>query len=295
MSSLWTRLASQLGYNSDTEPKRESLGGGCIDAAWLIEFDEHRLFVKTGTARNGVALYEAEAEGLEQMAKIGQIKTPKVINIGQFKQESWLALEYLDLKAPNIESQVQLGKQLAFMHQQSADHFGWSMDNRIGATAQKNPATDHWVTFFTEHRLKPQLKMLHRHQPSLGIRALGEQLLSKITCLFDGYSPQPSLLHGDLWSGNFSMVKASTPVLYDPACYYGDRETDLAMTEVFGGFSPEFYASYNKILPLDAGYTQRKKLYQLYHILNHANMFGGQYGIQSHNTLQELITTVNTA
>ncbi|OOY41228.1 hypothetical protein BOV91_12580, partial [Solemya velum gill symbiont] len=159
------------------------------------------------------------------------------------------------------------------MHRKTADAFGWNLDNTIGSTPQLNDWNKSWINFWREQRLGYQLQ-LAGHQGSL--QRQGEKLLESFHLLID-HAPQPSLLHGDLWGGNIGYDDSGNPVIFDPALYFGDREADIAMTELFGGFGREFYAAYNAAWPLDAGYPIRKKLYNLYHILNHLNLFGSGY------------------
>jgi fructosamine-3-kinase len=164
-------------------------------------------------------------------------------------------------------------------HRRPGPRFGWPRDNYIGATPQANAWCDDWAEFWRERRLRPQLEQARSKGFDLGKIAL-EDLLIK-------HQPEPALLHGDLWSGNAGFT-AEGPVVFDPAVYYGDREADLAMTELFGGFPREFYDAYNEAWPLEAGYAQRKHLYNLYHLLNHLNLFGGGYLGQVSSTLRLL-------
>ena len=286
---LWPAVLQSLGHKPDASLTRSSVGGGCIDAAWEIQVNSSKYFVKTSSSRNALTMFEAEADGLNELRNTTQIRTPDVLSIGEHAGSYWIALEFIDLKAPSNETQAELGKALALMHDKEQPYFGWHRENRIGGTLQCNQHTDNWLDFYLEYRLKPQIKQLHYHQSSLGINVLGARLEEKLPEFFKGYIPKSSLLHGDLWFGNFSADELGQAVIFDPACYYGDRETDIAMTELFSGFTDVFYQAYESVLPLDPGYKQRKELYQLYHILNHANLFGGQYGIQSHNLLTKLV------
>jgi len=156
---------------------------------------------------------------------------------------------------------------LAHAHRKPGPRFGWARDNRIGSTPQKNAWCDDWSEFWRTRRLEEQISMA---------RTRGFDVAMPSLHLLKERKPQPSLLHGDLWSGNAGFTKEG-PVVFDPAVYYGDREADLAMTELFGGFPREFYKAYNETFPLDAGYEKRKHLYNLYHLLNHLNLFGGGY------------------
>jgi len=183
---------------------------------------------------------------------------------------------------------VERGRRLAALHRHTGDGFGWHRDNTIGATPQPNDAAGDWIDFYRHRRLAFQLSLAARR--GLGRRALakGERILDRLPGFFPGYRPDPSLLHGDLWGGNYGYADGQ-PVLFDPAVYHGDREADLAMTELFGGFPAEFHAAYRETWPLDPGYPVRRTLYNLYHVLNHYNLFGGGYAGQAERMLDELL------
>jgi fructosamine-3-kinase len=171
------------------------------------------------------------------------------------------------------------------MHRESSADvdatYGWPRDNFIGGTPQSNQSHRTWAGFFAAERLQPQLALASRNGMERNLRDQGERLAERLSSFFLDYRPAPSLLHGDLWSGNAAQiaegVAAGTPVIFDPAVYRGDREADIAMAELFGGFSESFYAAYRAAWPLDPGYETRKTLYNLYHVLNHFNLFGAGY------------------
>jgi fructosamine-3-kinase len=163
------------------------------------------------------------------------------------------------------------------MHKMTGEHFGWRRNNTIGSTPQINTPGDDWVNFWRQHRLGYQLELAGRNGCGKALLKVGDRLMDKFPALFSSYHPRPSMLHGDLWGGNASALADGTPVIYDPAFYYGDREADLAMTELFGGFGRAFYATYDETWPLDSGYPVRRTFYNLYHVINHFNMFGGGY------------------
>jgi fructosamine-3-kinase len=175
------------------------------------------------------------------------------------------------------------------MHRHTAISFGWTRDNTIGSTPQINRPGQDWVAFFRDRRLGFQFDRAAKQGAPTALLARGERLLDDLTGFFAAYQPAPSLLHGDLWGGNWSCDGDGNPVLFDPAVYYGDRETDLAMTELFGGFDDRFYQSYGQAWTIDPGYSTRKVLYQLYHILNHFNLFGGGYARQAQGMIDSLI------
>jgi protein-ribulosamine 3-kinase len=228
-------------------------------------------FLKQGAIERADA-FAAEAEGLEALRP--HIRVPRVFGHGVKDGRAFIELEHLALKPGG--DYAALGRMLAALHRQTGPRFGWERDNYIGLSPQKNGWCDAWVEFWRERRMRPQLD-----------RA-GLQLdPGKLDRLLETHDPAPSLLHGDLWSGNAGFTQEG-PVVFDPAVYYGDREADLAMTELFGGFPGEFYRAYNEAWPLDAGYEKRKQLYNLYHLLNHLNLFGGGYLAQVKATLRLL-------
>ncbi|HEY6721986.1 MAG TPA: fructosamine kinase family protein, partial [Burkholderiales bacterium] len=165
-------------------------------------------------------------------------------------------------------------------------------DNYIGRTPQINRLSPSWSDFWRDFRLVPQLELARKNKLGMSLLRPGEQLVEALPDLLSGKAPAASLLHGDLWRGNAGFLADGTPVLFDPAAYWGDRETDLAMTELFGGFPRDFYSAYTEAAPLDQGYAVRKNLYNVYHVLNHANLFGGGYTAQAERMLERLLAEV---
>ncbi|MBI1887714.1 MAG: fructosamine kinase family protein [Nitrosomonadales bacterium] len=264
------------------------VGGGCINRAYrLEETDGSRYFVKLNDARH-LPMFIAEAAGLEAIAATHTLRVPLPIAHGSANAHSFLVLEHLELGSRG--NARLLGAQLAALHRCTGKKFGFSQDNFIGTTPQPNGWKDSWIDFWREQRLGFQLRLAAQHGDRL--QTLGEKLLDALPAFFAGYSSQPALLHGDLWSGNHAFLADGTPVIFDPAPYYGDRECDLAMTELFGGYPADFYAAYRTSYPLDAGYAVRRELYNLYHILNHANLFGGGYARQAEGIMQRLLGNV---
>jgi fructosamine-3-kinase len=270
---------------------RQGLSGGSINQAQRIDGKSNNeaisFFIKFNH-KNRLEMFSAEAAGLAQLEQAQSIRVPKVICSGIEGSQSYLVLEHLNLTAASTGSIKQLGQNLAKLHQNTVRQFGWQQDNTIGATKQVNTQSDNWITFWCEHRLGFQLDLAKQNGAGRSLLNKGEKLLDAVEAFFIDYQPEPSLLHGDLWSGNYGFVENGEPVIFDPAVYYGDRETDIAMTELFGGFPREFYAAYNDAWPLDKGYVRRKTLYNLYHILNHFNLFGGGYAMQAENMLDHL-------
>lgn len=265
------------------------VGGGCINAAWRIEDGARRYFVKLNDARLA-PMFEAEAEALQEMELSASVRVPRPVCTGTQGVHSFLVLEWLDLGAGgDARASGLLGRQLASMHRTTRPRFGWHRDNTIGSTPQPNGEEADWVTFWRERRLRFQLDLAARNGYGGRLQERGERLLGACAGFFDDYRPRPSLLHGDLWGGNCGVTRDGEPVLFDPATYYGDRETDLAMTELFGGFGPSFHAAYRESYPVDPGYRVRRTLYNLYHILNHLNLFGSGYRGQAESMIDALI------
>jgi len=232
-------------------------------------------FVKRGPAKRA-PMYRAEAEGLGALAAAGA-PVPRVIEVGVRSGEAFIELQRLDLGGrPDWPA---LGHALAALHGNTAPQFGWPTDNWIGLAPQANGWYEDWSRFWFEQRLAPQA--VRAAQAGFGCD------LDALRGLLADHRPPASLLHGDLWHGNVGFTQAG-PVLYDPAVYYGDREADLAMTELFGGFPPAFYAAYSAAWPLDARYAVRRDLYNLYHVLNHLNLFGTGYLRQAQALAQRL-------
>ncbi len=272
-----------------------AVSGGDINQAFRVEgvFTDNnqaaQYFIKLNQ-QSRLAMFEAEAAGLEEIDQSKTIRVPKVVCHGVEGSQSFLVLENLSLaQGLGVDAAKRLGQQLAAMHRVTAPQFGWQRNNTIGTTQQNNNLTDSWIDFWREQRLGFQLDLAKSHGCGLSLYTKGEKLKSQLQQFFLSYTPEPSLLHGDLWSGNYGYLSSGEPVIYDPAVYYGDRETDLAMTELFGGFVAEFYSAYNEVWPLDKGYQRRKTLYNLYHVLNHFNLFGGGYAIQAENMLDNLL------
>ncbi len=292
--SLWKKLGEHISAASGrpfSVERHRSLGGGCINAAYLVEGSGERYFVKTNQASAGF-MFEAEAAGLEEIARSRAIRVPRPVCAGQAEGFSWLVLEYVEMGGGGDAAQQRLGRQVAAMHRATAARYGWSRDNTIGSTPQINTQSDDWAAFWRANRLDCQLRLAEKKGTPAGLLRRGERLAAALDAFFSGYEPPASLLHGDLWGGNYDMDRDGAPVLFDPAVYYGDRETDIAMTELFGGFSPAFYAAYREAFPLDPGYPVRKHLYSLYHILNHFNLFGGGYGAQAESMIDGLLAEI---
>ena len=291
MIHLWAALEQHI-HAITRQPfiirQRQPLGGGCINQAWRFSDDQRTFFVKVNTAAS-LPLFEAEAAGLVELAATGTVRVPEPMGHGVVAEHAWLMLEYLPLVSAGTRAMEKLGRSLAALHSQPRTGFGWYRDNAIGATLQINTYCGDWIEFWRERRLGFQLDLADSNGYTGALQQQGEQLRARLDGLFVGHSPTPALLHGDLWSGNAGCTVDGEPVIFDPAVYQGDREADLAMTELFGGFPESFYAAYREALPLATGYPQRRTLYNLYHVLNHLNLFGGSYCAQAEQMMAQLL------
>ena len=214
---------------------------------------------------------------------------PAVLGHGTDGAQAFLALEWIEFGRALPDTEARLGEQLTQLHGVTAARFGWHRDNTIGATPQPNAWTVGWAEFFAHRRIGFQLDLAERGGRGGRWLERGRRLVEQLPTLLAGHRPRPSLLHGDLWGGNWAADASGAPVIFDPATYFGDREADLAMTRLFGGFGREFYAAYESAWPLDAGADVRCDLYNLYHVLNHLNLFGGGYRGQAEAMIGRLL------
>ena len=247
---------------------------------------EKRLFTKTAAA-SAFDMFNAEAEGLRELAATRTIRVPEVVACAVEDDKAFISLEWIDFEPTSASTEQMLGEQLAALHRCTAEQFGWHRDNTIGLTPQSNTWTDDWISFFREQRLGHQLDLAASNGFTGELQALGEQLLNNLGAFFVQHEPVPSLLHGDLWGGNWGATSGQ-PIIFDPAVHYGDRECDIAMTKLFGGFGRSFYESYESAWPLADGSEARLLLYQLYHVLNHVNLFGASYLARATQLLRAL-------
>lgn len=282
-------IESTLSEHLDTPFRIESqraLGGGCINDAYRIEGNGQSFFMKANSLKYFDA-FSSEADALKELAATQTVRVPEVIALFRGESQAYLILEYIETRTSRSGDWEKLGRDLATLHQCEMPHFGWTRDNLIGATPQPNPRSDDWIDFFREHRIEHQLRLCKGRGYTL---PHAEELLNAIPSFFESYRPFPSLLHGDLWSGNVAFDPQGRPFVFDPGSYYGDREADLAFTEFFGGFSDRFYAAYADALGLDPGYERRKILYNLYHCLNHLYLFGASYASQAEQMTRQLLS-----
>jgi protein-ribulosamine 3-kinase len=286
-AAIAARLAADLRSKIQPQP-HSAVRGGCINDCYRWESEQGPLFVKIAAA-DRLSMLEAEAAGLQELADAHALRVPRVLATAAVEGHAVLALEWIEMGRASSRTAADLGAGLARQHRKTAAGFGWHRDNTIGSTPQINTPSDDWVTFFRERRLRFQLDLACRNGFAGPLRDRGERLLEALPLFFADHQPEPSLLHGDLWGGNFAADPSGAPVVFDPAVYYGDREADIAMTRLFGGFSERFYSAYDEAWPLSASARDRVDLYNLYHVLNHLNLFGGSYLAQSRAIIDRLL------
>ncbi|MGB5803101.1 MAG: fructosamine kinase family protein [Vibrio anguillarum] len=287
---MWQTLIQQL---SDTlmfefnPVEKEKVSGGDISDCYMISDGEQRYFVKVNT-RDFLTKFEIEGENLRSLRETSTVQVPELVMIGTSKNHAFIVLNYLPTKPlDNATNSYEFGVQLAKLHQWGEQkEYGFDADNYIGSTLQPNPWDKKWGRFFAEQRIGWQLQLLREK----GIELFNiSELVDVVQSRLANHSPRPSLLHGDLWHGNVAN-SVFGPICYDPACYWGDRECDIAMTELFEGFQPEFYQGYESILPLSLDYVERKNIYNLYHVLNHYNQFGGHYLVEAESLIKKILS-----
>lgn len=289
-TAVCDELSELLGARLAPSPVAR-IRGGCISDAYRWYAGHTPLFVKVGPARAADAL-QAEAAGLDELRGANAVRVPRVLAVGKAASAAFLALEWIEFSSSSRAAETLLGEQLARQHRITAEKFGWHRDNTIGSTPQLNERTASWVEFFRERRLRYQLDLARRNGYGGPLQEEGAALLERLPAFFEGYDPKPSLLHGDLWGGNWAADPSGAPVIFDPAVYYGDREADLAMTRLFGGFGQAFHAAYESAWPLEGGAAARVTLYNLYHVLNHLNLFGAGYLLQARGMISRLLASL---
>ena len=286
-SEQFAVVSQNLGFSGSPVSIRPC-AGGCIHDSTVWQFaGGERIFVKFSAEPEGRRMLEAEFDALKCIASTRTVRCPAPLLAIEVPERGYaLVLEFLELGPLNRSAASQLGEALAHLHQCKANTFGFGRDNFIGRTPQRNSEVSDWGEFFWQHRIRYQLELARSRGYST--LPLPSKIEFAIRNALSAHAPHPSLLHGDLWGGNAAALPDGTPVIFDPASYYGDRETDLAFTEMFGGFPAEFYQAYEASFPMDLGYRERKSLYNLYHYLNHLNLFGSSYLNSCHEILNNL-------
>ena len=289
-AAIAREIAALTGARGEPAPQQR-VTGGSINTCYRWQGGAGAMFVKVGSdgARDP---FEAEAAGLAELGDAGALRVPRVLACGHTHAAAFLALEWIEARPADRSCEQRLGEGLAALHAVTAARFGWQRDNTIGRTPQLNGWSDDWAEFFRGRRLRPQLALAASHGFAGELATRGARLLECLPALLAGHRPVPSLLHGDLWGGNWLVAAGGEPVIFDPAVYYGDRETDVAMTRLFGGFGAAFYRAYEAALPFAPGAPLRSELYNLYHVLNHANLFGAGYVPQAAAMMDRLLAQV---
>ena len=251
--------------------------GGCINQTSVLQLTHgERVFLKYNS-HPPANFFNVEARGLKLLAQTAKgPRIPKPLALQDCAKPTFLILEYIEESSPGQDFSVRFARSLAELHQTSHDSFGLDHDNYIGSTVQKNAQETNGIDFFRDQRLRPQQELARKTLPPSTDKNLSK-LYDRLENYLDISGEKPALLHGDLWSGNYFPDKDQVPCIFDPAVYFGLREADLAMTELFGRLPQKFYDAYHEAFPLNPGYEERKDLYNLYHLLNHLNLFGGSY------------------
>lgn len=287
---ITTQIQQACGLNVNSKLVK-SVGGGCISTAFLVGDQNQQVFVKTNPL-SLLGMFEAEAAGLKTMAQAKAILIPEAYCTGLSGETAFIAMQAINMRSAQHHSNREFGAQLASLHRYQKSRYGAALDNTIGATLQPNQWSDDWFKFWREQRLGFQLKLAKHNNAPIALIDDGLKLGEKMELLFDK-TPKAACLHGDLWNGNWGFDKTGAPLVFDPAHYFGDRETDIAMTTLFGRAHPDFYAAYQNAYPLSDNYATRETFYNIYHILNHYNLFGGGYAAQAHDMILRLLSELN--
>ena len=286
-------VVAALGAAGNARWRRMSASGW--SEAWALEVRAMRWFVKVMRARFR-SMANAETDGLAALAATASVRVPGVRLRLAWSDVAVVAFEWLEMRP--LKDAAALGRAVAALHRQpiargpDPGKFGWMHDNWIGGTPQKNAWSNDWAKFFRDRRLAPQFARAVRDGRGAALSRMADRVLGAVPALLRGHDPTPSLLHGDLWSGNVAELASGEPAIFDPAVYVGDREADIAMTELFGGFDAAFYGAYDEALPRAPGYEVRRELYNLYHLLNHLNLFGAGYRARVDATVARLLAEV---
>lgn len=293
-SAIITAVEPMLQAAGDASAIRSarSVNGGDINQAACIETAEAVYFVKW-LNNAPYRFFECEADGLRRLDGSGTSRVPNVIGTATVSgtDTALLVLEWIATTGKSAQAAETMGRQLADQHRARQAYYGLEIDNFIGKLPQPNLRSNSWIEFYSEQRIGAQMAQAQANALMPAHRRRGlESLIQHLPKWIDESDCQPSLLHGDLWGGNWMQAASGEPVLIDPAVYYGDREADLAMTSLFGGFPQRFYDAYEEVLPLASGYQERQAIYQLYYLLCHLNLFGEGYGGQVDTILHRYLS-----
>jgi fructosamine-3-kinase len=275
VESILISKCRNTAYITESSP----VGGGSINEACMLKTSVGRFFIKYNSAAAFPGMFEKEAADLKTLADTKTLDIPKIVGTGETSVHSFLLLHYIESGAPERNFWYEFGIKLTELHKNTSDTFGLDHDNYIGSLVQSNKQHPDFYSFFISQRIEPQLKIAR----DKGAFDTGDvRYFDSLFKSLPGIIPdeKPALLHGDLWSGNFMITSSGSPCLIDPALYYGHRESDIAMTQLFGGFDPEFYHAYNHAWPMEKGWQHRMDIFNLYPLLVHVNLFGGSYAMQ---------------
>lgn len=264
----------------------QSVSGSDISSAYKLSTKTKSYFLKVNSGINALTMFQTEAKALKSISDTKTIKTPNVYNVDSADGFDFILMDYIDTKIPSSKNMKLFGEQLAKLHLVTSDDFGFEFDNFIGSLHQSNKKFNNWNNFFIDERLAPQLQ-LAKQKGLLNQQEIPSKEKMKSICLTYFQDIKPSLLHGDLWSGNYVIASNGIPYLIDPATYFGHNEVDIAMSKLFGGFSSDFYNTYHSVIPQDNYTKQRIELYQLYYLLVHLNLFGRSY----YNSVKSILST----
>lgn len=255
----------------------QPLSGGSISSAYLLKWDKGAYFLKVNTNSDALEMFVAEQKGLEAIEATATIAVPKVHQVDVYNNKAFLLMDYVKSKSASASDYKALGTQLAKLHLNHKDKFGFTSNNFIGSLPQSNTLHSDWASFYWYERIAPQLKLAKQNKMLKTTEIISEQTAISVFEELLGSNVRPSLLHGDLWGGNYLIAASGRPYLIDPATYWGHPMVDIAMSRLFGGFGNEFYSAYHNIIPKTDNYNTQVELYQLYFLLVHLNLFGRSY------------------
>lgn len=254
-------------------------GGGCINETCVLSTTNGKFFIKYNSATAYPGIFETEAAGLQILSDTNTIEIPGVISYAESGSNAFLLLQYVESGIPGRNFWNAFGTKMADLHGNTSGYYGLDHDNYIGSMVQKNNFHTDFFSFFIAERIEPQLKEARNKGAfSLSETRYFDSLFNKLPEIIP--PEKPALIHGDLWNGNYMITAKGSPCLVDPSVYYGHRESDIAMTRLFGGFHPDFYHAYNQAWPMEKDWQKRMDIFNLYPLLVHVNLFGGSYARQ---------------